>query len=374
MQWLVIVLILVVLCLVGALIFLISRQAHSMSDAQAAQNIYNTLQNRIDALQNQLRLNLDGNTQLIQKQMGQLTEQMDQRLGKGAELSQEATKQVNERLDNAARFFADLQNRLGKLDEANARIFNLGKDISSLQEILRSPKARGSLGELLLGDLLSEMLPRDRFDLQYSFKSNDKVDAVIRVGGQMISVDSKFPLENFRRLVDLKDEDARKGFKKQFVTDVKRHIDAIARKYILPEEGTFDFAFMYIPAENVFYEVITRDDELGQEDSLQAYGLKKRVIPVSPNSFYAYLGALMYALRGERMQKNVYEILSQMRHLAVDLGKFRDDFEKIGFHLNNLKRSYEDSEKKLSRYHDRLEKIQEADGLEDSSTPVKLIS
>lgn len=325
-------------------------------------------------LQNQLRDNIQANTQFIQQQMGQLTGQIDKRLGDGAKLSSEANKQINERLDNAARFFAELQNKLGKLDEANEKIYNVGKDISSLQEILRNPKARGTLGEFLLADLLGEMLPRDRFILQHGFKNNEKVDAVIYIGGQMIPVDSKFPLENFRRLVASQNEDEKRSLKKQFLTDVKKHVDSISRKYILPEEGTFDFALMYIPAENVFYEIMARDDGQGQDESLQAYALKKRVIAVSPNSFYAYLAALLHALRGERMQKNIFEMVGQLRHLAVDLGKFKDDFDKIGFHLNNLRKSYEDSSSRLNRYADRLDRIQETEKIGEGTPAVKLIS
>ncbi|MBI2338746.1 MAG: DNA recombination protein RmuC [Deltaproteobacteria bacterium] len=335
--------------------------------------LFHTFQQRVDALQNQLRISLDGNTQILQQQVALLTKQLDERLNQTAQISQEANKQIGQRLDNAAKVFGDLQNKLGKLDEANQKIYNVGKDISSLQEILKRPKARGSLGEFFLADLLAEMLPRDRFDLQYRFKSNEQVDAVVRIGDRLLPIDSKFPLENFSRLVLAPTDEERIALKKQFIADVKKHVDAIARKYILPEEGTFDFAFMYIPAENVFYEVIIRDDDLGEAQSLQEYSQKKRVIAVSPNSFYAYLGALMYALRGERMQKNVHEIIAQIRHLAVDIIKFREDFDKIGHHLTNVRGSYEASEKRLNRYQERLEKVHETETLLEEQRPVKLV-
>lgn len=332
------------------------------------------LEQRLDNLQSQLRINLDGNTQLIQQQVGILTKQIDERLGQSTKQAGDTSKQINERLDNAAKVFGDLQKSLGKLHESNEKIYNVGKDINSLQEILRSPKARGSLGEFFLADLLSEMLPRERYELQYRFKNNEQVDAIIRLGDFVLPIDSKFPLENFKRLVECKEEEKRIALKKVFTSDVKKHIDSISKKYIQPEEGTFDFAFMYIMAENVFYEVITRDDELGQEESLQAYAMKKRIITVSPNSFYAYLMALTHALRGERMQKNIFEIVTHIRHLGVELNKFRDDFERIGHHLNNLRSSYESSEKRLNRYQERMEKIQEDESLADSKKPIKLIS
>ena len=188
-----------------------------------------------------------------------------------------------------------------------------------------------------------------------------------------MSIDSKFPLENFNRLTQAASDEERLPLKKQFIADVKKHVDAIARKYIRSEEGTFDFAFMYIPAENVFYEVIIRDDDLGAEQSLQEHAQKKKVIAVSPNSFYAYLGAMMYALRGERMQKNIHEIIAQIRHLAVDIIKFREDFDKVGTHMRNMRSSYEESSIRLNRYQERLEKIHETESILETQSPVKLI-
>lgn len=339
-------------------------------DHQSQSHVLN-LQQRLDHLQNQLRLNLDGNTQLIQQQLGSLTKQLDDRLNQNLAHSTETHKMVHSRMDQAAKVFGELQNRLGQLNEANLKIFNVGKDIASLQEILRNPKARGNLGELLLANLLAELLPGDYFELQHSFKNNEKVDAVIKLGERMIPIDAKFPLENFRRLAETRDEKEKIQFKKLFTSDVRKHVDSISKKYILPEEGTFDFAFMYIPAENVFYEVVVAD-QAEEAIRLQEYALKKRIIPVSPNSFYAYLTALLHALRGERMQKNVTEIIAQIRHQTVEISRFREDFEKIGFHLNNLKGSYESSEKRLTRYQDRLTRIQEFES-EEPKNQIKLI-
>lgn len=364
---------LIIAGLFSLVVYLLYRQSKLTRSSDEKQNIFLTMQQRLDHLQNQLRLNLDGNTQLLTQQMGLLTKQLDERLNNNLKSSLETDRQIHERMDNAAKVFSALQNKLGELTEANEKIFNVGKDILGLQEILKNPKARGSVGELFLENLLSEMLPRDCFELQFGFKNNEKVDAVIKLGDRLICIDSKFPLENFKRLVSTKEENEKKVFKKQFIGDVKKHIDSISKKYILPSEGTFDFAFMYIPAENVFYEVIIRDDYLDQEESLHSYSLKKRIIPVSPNSFYAYLGALMHALRGQRVQENVHDMINQMRHLSLELGRFKEDFEKIGYHLNHLQTSYEAGEKRLNRYEERLIKIHEPEnGLEEK--PVKLIS
>ena len=326
-------------------------------------------------MQDQIRQSLDGNIQILQSQLGLLTKQVDDRLGQGVQVSQESTKQVNERLDGAARVIGELQNRLGKLSEANSQIVNLAKDVSTLNDILKNPKSRGNLGEFFLSETLGALLPRERYEIQHRFKNNEQVDAVIRIGDYLLSIDSKFPLESFNRMTAAVNDAERTSSRRQFHSDVKKHIDAIARKYIQPSENTFDFALMCVPAESVFYEVIVRGN--GDDESLHDYAQKKKVIPVSPNSLYAYLGALMYALRGERMQKDVQEIMAQMRALTVDLGRFAEDFRLVGKHLNNTRNSFEEAEKRLNRYQDKLEKMQGDSLLPESTaaqTSIKLIS
>jgi DNA recombination protein RmuC len=247
---------------------------------------------------------------------------------------------------------------LGKLEEANKRVFEVGKDIASLQELLRAPKLRGSIGEFLLGDLLGQILPPAHFDLQHKFKSGERVDAVIRLGDRLVPVDAKFPLENFRRLVESSDDEERASHRKRFAGDVKKHVDAIAVKYILPDEGTFDFALMYIPAENVYYETIIKDERFGEENSISAYAMSRNVIPVSPNSFYAYLQAIVLGLKGLRIEERTQEILAMLEHLAKDFRRFETDFGKIGTHLTHAKSSYEAADRRLERFGGRLGQIE----------------
>lgn len=265
----------------------------------------------------------------------------------------------------------DVQTKLTQLEEATKRIFEVGQDISSLHDILRAPKIRGGLGEYLLGDLLSQYLPTDSFTFQYAFKNGTKVDAVIRSRDFLIPVDSKFPLENFKKVLEAKDADEQLKLKKQFASDVKKHIDDIAKKYILADEGTSDFAFMYVPAENVYYEMIVREVD---GVNLSDYALKKNVIPASPNSFWAYLQAVLVGLKGQQVQSNVKEIMANLSRLRTDFGRFNESFEVLGSHLQNARSKYDDSAKRLSGIHDKLEKIDmgEVKALEEKNNVASL--
>jgi DNA recombination protein RmuC len=237
------------------------------------------------------------------------------------------------------------------VEEGTRQVLEIGKDISRLQEILRAPKVRGILGELILEELLSQSFPADAYRLQYEFKSREKCDAVLLLGGKLLPIDAKFPLEDFQRILDTDDREERRRRRKDFFRRVKGHIDDIARKYIRPEEGTFDFAFMYIPAENVYYEMIVKEEG---EESLSSYALGKKVIPVSPNSFYAYLQAILLGLRGLEIEKRAEEVLSYIQNLSLELSRFRDDFEILGKHLTNALSKYQEVDKKFSRLEERF--------------------
>src|SRR3989338_1195242 len=285
-------------------------------------------------------------------QLNAITKQVNDRLKENMEAIQGSSKNVGERLDNASKVVGALQHKLGELGEATKQVFMVGKDISSLQEILRAPKLRGGLGELFLGDLLAQILPPAHYKLQYRFKSGEAVDAIVKLrDDKLVPVDSKFPLENFKKMLDTPDETDRVTFRKQFLNDVKKHIDKIAKLYILPDEGTFDFALMYIPAENVYYETILKGDD---EHSLMHYAYDRKVIPVSPNSFYVYLQAILMGLRGMQVEKSAADILKNLARLTGDLQKFKTDFELVGTHLTRAKNSYDDSVKRIDRFQDKL--------------------
>lgn len=303
----------------------------------------------------------------LQEQWHQFQNQMTQMMGQVSQSLQQQQMQVGQRMDSTSQLVASVQNQLGKLQQSTGQILEVGKDISSLQNILKAPKLRGSMGELFLGDLLSQILPGDSFELQYMFKNGSRVDAVVKLLHGLVSIDSKFPLEGFIRLQDAKEEE-KASLQKQFARDVKKHIDDIASKYILPGEGTFDFALMYIPAENVYYETIIRYEK--DDPGLWAYALTKRVIPVSPNSFIAYLQSLVLGFKGLKIEKSVKDIIKQMEALKVDFGKFSEDFSKMGTHIKNINSSYEASEKRLGKFESKLETI---DSLSPKAVQTSLI-
>jgi len=333
------------------------------------------LQKQVESLREQVQNNLEGNAKLLQKQLEALNQQLNDRLKDSSNILQKSQETIGTRLDNASKVVGELQGKLGKLEEANTRIFEVGKDIRSLQEILKSPKMRGSMGEFLLADLLLQILPKEHFDLQKCFKNNEKVDASILIGDRWVSVDAKFPLENFQRFLAATDEAEKKALRKTFTNDVKKHIDAIAQKYIRPDEGTYEFALMYVPAENIYYEIIVKDELTEGEHVLANHSMAKKVIPVSPNTLYIYLQTIALGLKGLRIEKAAKEILNGLSRLGSELEKITDSVRRVGTHLRNAQGAFEDADSRLTKFSDKIERMHE--GAENPSieeSGVRLLS
>jgi len=227
----------------------------------------------------------------------------------------EQGKSFNDRLDNAARVIGDVQKNIGEFSE-------IGRGMKELQDFLKSPKLRGNIGEQVLKDMLSQFLPKQSFKLQYTFKTGDKVDAAVLTSAGIIPIDSKFPMENFRKLIN--DPSAKSDFER----DVKKHIDDISRKYILTEEGTVDYALMYVPSEAIYYEIANDED-------LFDYASNKRVLPVSPTTFYAYLKAILMSFEGQKIEAQAKEILSSLRAIGKDYERTEENLGILQKHLTN---------------------------------------
>ncbi len=346
-----------VFLILGTGVFLFARLARALRETERQKQ---ELALRMDTLQQRVGEEMHQFNNAFLQQLNSLQGTLDRRL-------QDNTTRLDQRLDGAGKAFVEVQKELERVREASRRVFEVGQEVAELQEILRSPKIRGGFGELMLQDLLAQMLPKENFEIQYPFKNGETVDAVIRLKGGLISVDSKFPLENFKRLLTVEDEEEKKSMRRQFYSDVKKHADAIARKYIVPDEGTLDFALMYVPAENVYYEIILKDED---DKGLLEYFYSKKVVPVSPNSFYAYMRTILLGLQGLQIEKRAQEIMGQLGRLHQETEKFGREFEVLGSHLGNAQKKYEDAEKRFGKVRDQLDRARSGEVLPPAEEPV----
>ena len=349
-----------VLVILFILIILILTRLYSNKQADLSPQILD-LKNELGELKTKQlesqQASLASQQQLFLNTQNSLGSQMQQMMNLMGQSLNSAQSNIAKQLDNSNRIIGDIHTKLGSLETTAKNIQDIGKDISSLQNILQAPKLRGNLGELFLEDLLKQIFPEANYKIKYSFKNGTQVDAIIILGGNIVPVDSKFPLESFRRLIAADNEENKKTFRKEFISSVKKRIDEIAGKYINPAEGTFDFAMMYIPAENVFYETIINDSSTNKDYELFYYAMSKHVIPVSPNSFYAYLMALVYGLKGFKIEQEAKTILGELSQVQDKFGKFFSDYSLVGKHLSSAIGRYNDTEKHAEKLNDQINKI-----------------
>src|SRR6059058_4422496 len=291
----------------------------------------------------------------VGRQLEGITATMDRRLG-------ELDTKVDRRMEHASKQTNAIHKQLGDVGRATATRAEQAKELGQLQQVLRPPKARGGFGELLLGNLLRDRLPPQAYQRQCGFKGGGRVDAVIKVD-RLAPIDAKFPLDNFERLVDAGDEAERELHEKAFARDVKGHIDAIAGKYIRPDEGTYDFAFMYLPSEAIYYELVC-----GKTGTLLAYAHEKRVLPVSPTTLTAYLQVVVLGLKGLQIEQNAHEVMAYCAQLQKDFGRFKEDFDLVGTHLGRAQTKFVDAEKRLDKFETKLD--QAADSREVDAADV----
>jgi DNA recombination protein RmuC len=355
---------LMMLLVVVILVVILLLRLSSRKEVNSSETVL-LFQQQIDALRGEVSQNLKNTSDTLATSLKNTTDVVLQQLNSVTHQLQNNTGQMGSRLDNAAKVIQDVQNKLGELGQATQEIKELGQSVSKLEEMLKAPKLRGGLGELLLEDLLKQVLPANAYGVQYRFKGGQAVDAIIRLADRMVPVDSKFPLENFQKMLDAKSEQEKKSATRLFRTDVKKHIDAIAGKYILPDEGTYDFALMYIPAENIFYETIIKDESFPDDEGLQSYANSRHVIPVSPNSFYAYLRVIALGLKGLQIERSAKVIFQNLELLGTELRKFNDVFETLGTQLNNAKNNYDKADKQLAGLTEKFKTVQSIPDVQD---------
>jgi DNA recombination protein RmuC len=307
---------------------------------------------------------------VLEHRLGGIEERLDRRLSDLDSRVDGRLQGLNGTLlsnqENAARTAADIGEKLGRVNRATEQMIARANDLARLEQILRPPKARGGFGELLLENLLRDRLPPSAYETQYGFKSGERVDAVIRIE-KLVPIDAKFPLDNFERMVEVDDDAERELHAKAFARDVKGHIDAVAQKYIKPAEGTYDFAFMYLPVEGIYYELVS-----GKTGALLKYAHDRCVFPVSPTTFTAYLQVIAFGLKGMEFEQNAHEVMAYLADLRKDFGRFREDFELVGTHLGRAQTKYVDAEKRLDRFDGKLERAAEHEAVEDGIEQIEL--
>jgi len=247
--------------------------------------------------------------------------------------------------------YSQMAYELGKVQE-------VGRGIKEFQEFLRSPKLRGNIGEQILRDLLEQILPKENFSLQYQFQEGQVVDAVIRTNQGIIPIDSKFPMENFR-IMTKNDSETKEAAKRNFIRDIKKHIDDIAKKYILPSEGTVDFALMYVPSEPVYYEITLNQPEIID------YSHQKKVYFVSPNSFYYFLKIVMMGLEGAKIESSAKKILDGMRAVQQEAEKFDGELATLISHIDHAKTASDRTRNRFGRLVEKIERLGELEAPEE---------
>ncbi len=241
------------------------------------------------------------------------------------------------------------------------------KGISSFQEIFRSPKLRGQWGEANLEHLLSEYYPAELYECQYNFSSGLQVDAVLKLpNNKLLPIDAKFSSDNFQKMIDAEKEEVKNNYRKQFISDIKKQVDQIVDKYILPEEDTVDFALMYIPAEAIYYEII---NNIGRKTNVAGYAWEKRVVLTSPNTFYLTLKTIEFWFRDTELSRHTQKILKRLERIRRDGQKLSEEFRKLGVHLKNASSAFGRSKKRLSLLDKRTKKLIERKDIKELGEP-----
>lgn len=275
--------------------------------------------------------------------------------------SQAVASSVQRQLGESAKIVTEVTQRLAKLDETNRRVVDVADELKTLQNVLQNPKQRGVFGEFYLESVLENVLPPGQYEMQYKFKDGEIVDAIIRLEkGQILPVDSKFSLENYNRMVEASNKEEKERYLQKVRTDLKARIDETS-KYIRPAEKTMDFAFMFIPSESLYYDLLVGTVGSGSSarDLIEYAFRDKRVIIVSPTSFMAYLQTVMQGLRSLQIEEQAKDIQVRVGKLGVHIGKFEEYMQKLGNSLGTTVNHYNNAHKELGKVDKDVIKITE---------------
>lgn len=338
--------VLLVALVAAAALWLAQTADRRQSEAQATA-LRQEMQNVLAVQSQAVSAQLSQLTQSVITQLGQVTNQVQSGMASTSTLASEAQKAVSERLQASTDMLVAVQQKLGEMQQAGRELSEAAKQI---ENVLGGAKSRGTLGEVALDRILADTLPPATYEVQHRFATGDIVDAVVRLRDKLLPIDSKFPLDDYRRLIDV-GEEARKGFSQA----VRAHADSIAKKYVLPGEGTLDIALMFVPSEGVYYELLRSVDPKGT--ALDEYCRNKGVVPVSPSTLFSHLRIIFLGLRGMQIEENAKKLLSSLTGLKKQFDNFGDVYGKLGGHLHNAQQSYQDAERKLDRARNSLEEL-----------------
>lgn len=288
---------------------------------------------------------------MLQSQINEITKTLDNKLG-------ESTKSMQSQFDSSSRLIKEITQELTKVGEGQKQVVDVARQLEDLQDILKNPKQRGNLGEYSLELLLQNFFPHN-YESQYEFKDGAKVDFVIRIKDKIIPIDSKFSLENYQRISEAHDENQRQKLEEVFKSDIKKRIDETA-KYIKPEENTMDFAFMFIPSEAIYYDLLVNKIgalKVNTRDLIEYATREKRVIIVSPTSFIAYLQTVLQGLKAMHIEEETKSIIKNVEELRRHLISYADFSKKIGVHLGTTVNMYNQSQKEFKKIDKDVLKI-----------------
>lgn len=297
--------------------------------------------------------------QSVTQQLGQVRSDLQSGILDSGKLSADVQRDVSKQLQSATEAVRQISQQLGAVQKAGD---DLTKASQFLQQVLGGAKSRGALGEVGLERMLEDALPQKSYEIQYRFSTGDVVDAVIHSGERLIPIDSKFPLDAYRRMTEQGEESRR-----EFAQAVRKHADAIASKYILPGEQTLDLALMFVPSEAIYYEVLMTDD--AKNGKLDGYCRSKCVVPVSPNTLYAYLTCILMGLRGLQIEENARRLQGNFAGLSKQLEGFSDNFEKVRTHIRHAQQSFDEADSRLERMRGSLQQMSQ--GLLPETTEAK---
>ena len=274
------------------------------------------------------------------KQIKEGTDETRKEMQKGLNTT---NREINERLDNAAKVIGSVSKELGAMQQ-------IGQSLSYVQDFLLSAKKRGGVGEQIMGEMLKQSLPPNMYEIQYRFKTGEVADSVIKINDRLLAMDSKFTMENYRAYINAENDEQRDSMRKLFVRDIKKRVDEISNKYILPEENTLDFALMYVPADGVF-------NEISDDVEIYEYARNKHVHMVSPSTFYYFLQVILIGLQGTRFNEQAQHVLKVIQGLRKDSQKFGDNLAVLNKHVTNAKSTLDLVGTGYERIHSKIDEI-----------------